>query len=95
MSTQNKLRNANEEHVSVSLSAPHVAAAVHTPVACLCLELRSKSPVNQTEVIRNCLHRRRAIVCPDGELIPPQVLPAKRHTACVEIPSQIKSQFSL
>ena len=60
----------------------------------LCLGRGSKSPVNQTEVIRNCLHRRRAIVCPDGELIPPKVLPAPRHAACLEIPSQIKSQFS-
>lgn len=61
----------------------------------LCLGRGSKSPVNQTEVIRNCLHRRRAIVCPDRELIPPKVLPAPRHAACLEIPSQIKSQFGL
>lgn len=90
---QNQLQNGNRK--SLSLRARHVAAALHTPVAYLCLGLGSKSPVNQTEVIRNCLHRRSAIVCPDGELIPPKVLPARRHAACLEIPSQIKSQFSL
>lgn len=81
--------------VFMSLCVHDVVAALHTPVAYLCLGLRSKSPVNQTEVIRNCLHRRKAIVCPDGELIPPKVFPAQRRTACLEIPSQIKSQFSL
>lgn len=82
-----------QTEVRVSLCCE--VAAMHTPVAYLCLGLGSKSPVNQTAVIRNCLHRRGAIVCPDGELIPPRVLPARRHTGCLEIPSQIKSGFSL
>lgn len=54
-----------------------------------------KSLPNQTQVIKNCLHRRRAIVCPDGGLIPPKVLPAQRHVARLGIPSQIKSLFKL
>lgn len=86
--------NTNRKHACL---CEHVVAALHThtPVAYLCLGLRSKSPVNQTEVIRNCLHRRSAIVCPDGELTPPEVLPARRrrHAARLEIPSQIKSEF--
>lgn len=41
---------ANGKHVSVSLSGPHVdvTVAISTPVACLCVEQRSKSAVNET-----------------------------------------------
>ena len=78
----------------VSLCLHHVAVARQAPVACLYQGLISNSPLNQTEVIRNCLRRRIAIVCPDGGLIPPKVLPAQRRTVSLEIPSQIKSQFS-
>lgn len=78
----------------IGLERNDEAPALHTPVAYLCLGPESESPVNQTEVIRNCLHRRRAIVCPDGEYIPPKVLPAQRHSTRSEIPSQIKSPFS-
>lgn len=63
--------------MSASLSGPHVdvAVAISTPVACLCLEQRSKSAVNETQVIKDCLPRRGAIVCPDGSSLLPKLLP--------------------
>lgn len=66
----------NGKHVSASLSGPHVdvTAAISTPVACLCLEQRSKSALNETQVIKDCLRRRGAIVCPDGGLASPKIV---------------------
>lgn len=64
---------ANGKHVSASLSVD-VAAAISTPVTCLCLEQRSKSAVNETQVIKDCLPRRGAIVCPDGGLTSPKIV---------------------
>lgn len=64
------------KHVSTSFFGPHVdvAAIISTPVACLCLEQRSKSAVNETQVIKDCLPRREAIVCPDGGLMSPKIV---------------------
>lgn len=54
------------------VSAPHVRTAIFTPVACFHLEQRSKSAVNKTQVIMDCLPRRGVIVCPDGGLASPK-----------------------
>lgn len=51
-------------------------------------------PVNQTEVIRNCLHRRRTIVCQMESSYLPKCYLLGITGARFEIPSQIKSQFS-
>lgn len=79
----------NGNHVSV----PHVRTAIFTPVACFCPEQRSKSAVNKTQVIKDCLPRRGVIVCPDGGLASPKSV-ACENTGCYNIPLLIKIVFS-
>lgn len=71
----------NGKHVSASLSGPHVGTAIFTPVACFCLEQRSKSAVNKMRVIKDCLPRREVIVCPDGGLTSPKSVACKTPDA--------------
>lgn len=82
---------ANGKHVSASLSGPHVdvTAAISTPVACLCLEQRSKSALNETQVIKDCLRRRGAIVCPDGGFASPKIVACDTQDATTFLHSSL------
>lgn len=77
---------ANGKHVLPSLSRPHVdvAATISTPVACLCLEQRSKSAVNETQVIKDCLPRRERLFAQMESSCLPKLLPVthgmQRHS---------------